>query len=126
VAEDDLHMRKLVADALRKDGYEVVELADGERLYAQVTHHLISSGELDVDLLVSDLRMPGKHGLDVAEVVRGVSADLPMILMTAFGDHETRERITSLRAVPLDKPFPMSALRREAARLLCRDADTPR
>lgn len=117
LAEDDAEMRWLVAHALRKEGYEVVEVIDGARLQAEITSRILRSGKLDVDLLVSDVRMPGGDGLELAEVLQAASIGVPLILMTGFGDEDTRRRVAALGAVLFDKPFALDELRAAAVRL---------
>jgi CheY-like chemotaxis protein len=118
VAEDDAEMRCLVAWALRKDGYDVVEVGDGDALMRAVTSQLMSFGSLDgVDLVVTDVRMPGRDGLEIAEVLRGATYRVPLILMTGFGDDDVRRRAASLGAVLFDKPFRLDDLRAAAVAL---------
>jgi DNA-binding response OmpR family regulator len=119
VAEDDPEMRFLVARALRKDGYDVVEVGDGDALMLEVTNRLMRFGVLsDVDLVVTDVRMPGRDGLEIAEVLRGATYRVPLILMTGFGDDEIRRRAASLGAVLFDKPFRLEDLRAAAVALV--------
>lgn len=121
VAEDDPEMRSLVARALRKDGYEVIEVGDGVHLMLEVTNRLMKNGTLDdVDLVVTDVRMPGRDGLEVAELLRCAMLGVPMILMTGFADDEVRRRAASLGALFFDKPFRLDDLRAAAAALVPR------
>jgi DNA-binding response OmpR family regulator len=122
LAEDDAEMRSLVADALRADGYDVVELADGGRLLVDMAERLKGGGAGDsLDLLVSDIRMPICSGLQILAALRDAHWRTPVILMTAFGDEATRRQAESLAAVLLDKPFDLDDLRKTAANLLPRD-----
>jgi CheY-like chemotaxis protein len=50
-------MRRLVVDALKKDGYEVSEAPDGGLLLVAITAHY-AHPEAEVDLIISDVRMP--------------------------------------------------------------------
>ena len=112
-------MRSLVADALRADGYEVVELADGGRLLVDIAGRLKGGGAGDsLDLLVSDIRMPICSGLQLLAALRDAHWMTPVILMTAFGDEATRRHAESLGAVLFDKPFDLDDLRNTAASLL--------
>jgi two-component system, response regulator, stage 0 sporulation protein F len=112
VAEDDEQMRRLVADVLLKDGYDVEELADGKELLLRVVeaflpHHPHSG----IDVVVTDLRMPFCSGLDVLKKLRVAHRTTPVLLMTAFGEHGLRERVRDLGGMLLDKPFTPLALR---------------
>jgi DNA-binding response OmpR family regulator len=121
VAEDDPEMRRLVAETLRKDGYEVITVSDGGRLLVTLAHELADDGGADlVDLLVSDVRMPICTGVQILEQVRAARWRLPVILMTAFGDVGTRNHVNSLGAVLFDKPFDLDDLRTAVACLLRR------
>jgi DNA-binding response OmpR family regulator len=73
------------------------------------------------DLIVSDIRMPVCSGLRIVEALRRAGCT-PMILMTAFGDEQTRVQAADLRAVLFDKPFDLDDLRRVVVGLLMRRA----
>lgn len=121
LAEDDEDMRLVVADALRSDGYDVVELADGGRLLVDIASRLKAGEEYRaLDLIVSDVRMPICSGLQILEALRAAHWHTPVILMTAFGDDQTRHRAEALTAVLFDKPFDMDDLRTAVANLLPR------
>jgi CheY-like chemotaxis protein len=124
VAEDDAEMRRLVTDALRDDGYEVIELADGGRLLVDIAARLKAEprGD-DIDLIVSDIRMPVCTGLQILEALRQAHWRTPVILMTAFGDEATRKQAESLRAVLFDKPFDLDDLRTAVANMLPTDGE---
>jgi len=122
VAEDDAAMRSVVADTLREDGYDVVELADGGRLLVDIAARMKVGADIDsVDLIVSDVRMPICTGLQILEVLRKAHWHTPVILMTAFGDRATRKQAEDLLAILFDKPFDMDDLRTAVANLLPRD-----
>jgi DNA-binding response OmpR family regulator len=112
VADDDLDMRRLVAESLRKDAYEVVEEVDGGRLLVRIAAiYTVGDTSDPVDLIVSDIRMPVCSGLDILEGLREAHCRIPVILMTAFGDDQTRARAEKLGALLIDKPFQMNVLR---------------
>lgn len=113
LAEDDAEMRALLADALRNDGHEVVEARHGAELMQLLAARLQDSGELErVDLVVSDVRMPGWSGLEILEALRGARALVPVILITAFGGSDVHSRADDLGAVVVfDKPFDVDDLR---------------
>ncbi len=123
VAEDDAEMRRVVADTLRDDGYDVVELPDGGRLLVNVAARMKAGdhSEVAVDLIISDIRMPICTGLQILEVLRQAHWHTPVILMTAFGDKATRKQAEDLNAVLFDKPFDLDDLRTAVINLLPRD-----
>ena len=98
-------MRCVVADALRGDGYGVVELADGEGFLEIAARLGAGADRRLVDLIVSDVRMPICGGLEVLSALRDARCHIPVILMTAFGDEATRQQAARLSAVLFDKPF---------------------
>jgi DNA-binding response OmpR family regulator len=106
-------MLRLVADVLRKDGYEVEEESHG----ANVLLRLLSVAN-PFDLIISDVRMPGCNGLDIVQALHRSGSQTPVIIMSAFGDEETRARAESLGAVFFDKPLALGELRRAAQRLV--------
>ena len=121
LAEDDVEMRRLVADALRGDGYVVLEVQDGGRLLVTLAHEYVGrGGQRLVDLVVTDVRMPVCSGLQILEQMRAARWPVPVILMTAFGDAETLRRAHSLDALLFVKPFEVDDLRIAVGRLLGR------
>ena len=104
LAEDDQEMRALIASSLEKDGYDVTLASDGAELLARLAFQ-------EFDVVISDIRMPGCSGMNVLEGLRDARWTVPVILMTAFGDDETRARAQSNDAVLFDKPFDVDDLR---------------
>jgi DNA-binding response OmpR family regulator len=118
VAEDDDEMRHVVAEALRKDGHDVVEASDGRVLLAELLAVGTCLYPSRVDLVVSDVRMPVTSGLQILSALREAQSSLPFVLMTAFGDDETRARAEALGAILFDKPFRMADLRATVLKIL--------
>jgi DNA-binding response OmpR family regulator len=122
LAEDDPDIRGLVARALRAEGYGVLEFEDGTALADGIASALLFgslTGGLDgVDLLISDVRMPGRTGLDVLLWLRQSGIAVSVILMTAFPDPATRAEAARLRATRLlPKPFQLDVLLEEVRAL---------
>ena len=113
VAEDDFELRRMIALALRKDGYEVVVARDGTELLEMVADSFLGDGpDLAYDVIVSDIRMPGWSGMQVLQGLADRDEPIPVILITAFGDAKTHMLARDLGAVcVLDKPFEMEDLR---------------
>jgi DNA-binding response OmpR family regulator len=122
LAEDDDDMRSLVAAALREDGHDVVEVGDGGRLLVCLAR-AYGAETVGYDLLVSDVRMPVCTGLQILESLRLARWPTPVILMTAFGDEQTRAQAEGLGAVMFMKPFDMDDLRTAVLNLLRVEAD---
>jgi len=113
VAEDDREMRVLVADALRRDGYQVTEAESGSQLAEILGTDLLGGHEgSPIDLIISDIRMPGFSGLAVLRHLRRADWAMPFILITAYGDDETHQEARRLGAAAVfDKPFDVDDLR---------------
>jgi CheY-like chemotaxis protein len=113
LAEDDHELRSLLASALRKDGYEVLEASDGPELVDNIEATMKAPRDAGGGLVVvADVRMPGLTGLDVLMALRAARCETPVILMSAFGDEEMHAEARALGAVAvLDKPFAVDDLR---------------
>jgi len=78
VADDDRTIRRNLVLLLRSEGYEALEAADGGEALARVR----ADGP---DAVLLDLKMPGRDGLEVLAELGPALADLPVIVITAFG-----------------------------------------
>jgi DNA-binding response OmpR family regulator len=113
LAEDDHALRQLVAGVLRADGFHVLEAPNGTSLLDHVgTAILRGRGDHPVDLVITDIRMPGRSGLDVVAGLREADWSTPILVVTAFGSPDVREEALRLGALALiDKPFDLIELR---------------
>jgi len=82
VVEDEIEIARVVRDYLRNAGFEVIVVGDGGSAVASVR-------SAKPDLLVLDLGLPGRDGLDVAREIRRWS-DTPIVMLTARGDETDR------------------------------------
>jgi CheY-like chemotaxis protein len=111
LAEDDGPLRALLVGVLQGDGYEVVEAKDGLELLANIESSLVGD-ERPLFVVVADVHMPGLTGLDVLAILRCSFVAAPVILITAFGDDDTRAEAWELGASAVfDKPFELEELR---------------
>jgi two-component system, OmpR family, response regulator RegX3 len=76
IADDEPSVRDSVGYALKREGFDVTLAVDGSDAEGKLT------GELPYDLLILDIMMPGRSGLDICREVRGRSA-VPIIILTA-------------------------------------------
>ena len=76
VVDDEQRMRKLVKDFLQKNGYEVLEAADGEEAVD------VFFGTKDISLIILDVMMPKMDGFQVAAAIRTYS-QVPIVMLTA-------------------------------------------
>jgi DNA-binding response OmpR family regulator len=111
LAEDDPALRALLASALRREGYHVLEAADGRALTLAIASALLARGAPGRTLVVSDVRMPGQDGLGVLRAFGNNARCPPFILLTAFGDPELHAEARRLGALAVfDKPFDVDLL----------------
>jgi DNA-binding NtrC family response regulator len=114
LAEDDREMRRLLVATLLKAGCEVIEAGSGVQLWEAVCSiDVRADDQVVIDLIVSDVRMPGKSGLEVLRALRRTSNLTPVVLITGFGDAETHAEAAQLGALAVfNKPFDMADLRK--------------
>jgi CheY-like chemotaxis protein len=112
LAEDDAAFRKLLQQALVRDGYDVVAVEDGTELLERLVQSLSENPQGEqFDMVVSDVRMPGWTGINVLATVAGQQHAPPVLLMTAFGDERLHEQAKRAGAIAvLDKPFEIDDL----------------
>jgi DNA-binding response OmpR family regulator len=119
VIEDEPAIRRGVVDALRATGYSVAEAADGQ----QGLEEALRRG---VDLILLDLLLPRRDGLEVLAEVRKVHPTLPVIILTARGTEE--DRVRGLKKGADDyvvKPFSARELLARVEAVLRRSVDRP-
>lgn len=115
LAEDDLEMRRMLSETLRRDGYAVTEAKNGSELL----EYLDGPDALrDVHAIITDVRMPGISGLQALDWLQHVRVlNVPVLVITAFGDHRVREQAARLGAELLEKPFELDELRARIRKL---------
>ena len=112
LAEDDPDVRELVADCLRKEGYEVQEVSTGAELLVRIEDSLfLRRIPEQVDLFVTDINMPVYTGIEIITGLRDAGMHMPVIIMTAFASEETHAQAKALGAAFLHKPFDADQLR---------------
>lgn len=119
VVEDDGAIRRGLADALRFAGYQVHEAANGDE-------GLRLALQLGYDLLLLDLVLPQRDGLDILAQVRAARPTLPVIVLTARGDEADRVRGLRLGADDyIVKPFSVRELLARVEAVLRRTPGRP-
>jgi two-component system response regulator AtoC len=104
VVDDEQRMRRVLQILLEKLGLESHGAESGER----ALEHLQAN---QVDLVLTDLRMPGLGGLDFLARLRAIDADVPVIVLTAYGTVSSAVEAMKLGAFDfLLKPFDRTAL----------------
>ena len=116
--EDDEKVAHFVVKGLQESNYEVVHAANGEEGYEQ-------ANSVVFDLLIVDLMLPGKGGLQIIEELRAANVHTPVLVLSALGTVDDRVRGLSRGADDyLVKPFAFSELLARVQALL-RRASTP-
>ena len=119
VIEDDAAIRQGVVDALSFEGYAVLEAADG-------TRGLDLALSATYDLLLLDLVLPGRDGIDILADLRAARPAQPVIIMTARGDEADRVRGLQIGADDyVVKPFSVKELLARVEAVLRRSAERP-
>jgi len=115
VVDDDPTSRYVVEHDLLGLGAEVLVAGDGKAGLQTLTDHL-----LDLDLLITDLDMPGMDGLALVRMVRaqGGEADLPILVVSGWLTPEKRSALHALGAAVVDKGDGASSIAAAAQRLL--------
>ena len=96
LVDDDAKMVRLVRSILRDDGYEVVGLTNPLDVMAQLT-------TLDPDVVVLDKVMPERDGLDVAEDIREVRPEQPIVIFSSLFDRRLSQETRRLGYVYCEK-----------------------
>ncbi len=98
IVDDDIQLGRLVAKSLRADSYRVTIARNGAEMWEALRHS-------PVDLIVLDLMLPGRSGLDLCKEIRATRST-PVVMLTAKGDEADRVLGLELGADDyLSKPF---------------------
>ena len=99
IVDDDVQLRRSFEKLLTEEGHSVQTAATGEDAVEMVRESLL-------DVVITDVRLPGMNGLEAFEAIRKIEPKLPVIVMTAFGTTETAIEATKLGAYDyVLKPF---------------------
>ncbi len=99
VVDDEPNYLIVFSELLKEEGFEVLTAESGESGLKIVQ-------ENDLDLVITDMRMPGMDGLELLRTVKSLNRDLPVIMITAFG--EVEKAVVAMKAgayTYLVKPF---------------------
>ena len=104
IVEDDNELRETLCDTLELAGFDYIEAEDAEKALALLTEH-------QVDMVVTDVNMPGMDGHELLSQIRQSYPGLPVMLITAFG--QVSKAVEAIKAGAVDylmKPFDSDAL----------------
>lgn len=99
VVDDEPNYRLILSELLKEDGYEVLTADSGETALPLIR-------ETDLDLVITDMRMTGMDGMELLQETKIFNPELPVIMITAFG--EVEKAVAAMQAGAfnyLTKPF---------------------
>jgi CheY-like chemotaxis protein len=117
IVEDEPAVRNLVASALRHDGYRLLLAGSAEEALAIAEAH-----DGPIDLLLTDAIMPGKSGLELANIMAVQRPGLPIIVMSGYTEENLSVSGLTHPIALLQKPFTPRDLRRRIRELLDRQS----
>ena len=82
ILADDHSFIRLGLIQILKDEYpsvEIIEVNDGESLIKEITLH-------DFDMVISDLDMPGRSGLEALEQIKLIKPDMPVLILSIYSE----------------------------------------
>ena len=103
-AEDELFLGKIVKESLESRGYHVVMEADGNKVLSHFT-------QLQPEVCILDIMLPNKDGFTIAEEIRNINKNVPIIFLTA--KTQTEDLVKGFKTGGNDyirKPFSMEEL----------------
>jgi two-component system, cell cycle sensor histidine kinase and response regulator CckA len=114
LSEDEQDVREVAREFLESGGYTVIEAQNGEEaLRLGITH------EGKIDLLITDMVMPGMRGQELAARLVQQRGDLRVLYMSGYSEHSATDgALADQRARLLTKPFSRSVLLRTVRELL--------
>src|SRR5438552_11857007 len=103
VADDEQNLRRVLVALLRREGHDVVQAASGVEAIDRLA---------DVDVVITDLRMPGADGMEVLRTASKHHPQVPVIMITAYGS--VGQAVEAIKAGAFDyieKPFEADSIR---------------
>src|SRR6478736_4265487 len=103
VADDEQNLRRVLVALLRREGHDVVQAASGLEAIDRLA---------DVDVVITDLRMPGADGMEVLRTASRNHPHVPVIMITAYGS--VGQAVEAIKAGAFDyieKPFEQESIR---------------
>ena len=116
LVEDEEQVRAMTAETLRGAGYTVLEARNGDEALGVCTRH-----QDRIDLLLTDVIMPGMNGRRVSDVATSIRSDLAVLFMSGYTDEAIlRHGVIEANIPFLQKPFTPSRLRMKVREVLGR------
>ncbi|HET9835669.1 MAG TPA: response regulator [Rhodanobacteraceae bacterium] len=104
LVEDEAILRELAAENLLDAGYQVVEAGDGTKGLEALR------SDIRIDVLLSDIKLPGMNGYELAEAAKMLRPQLKVILMTGYAPTPLPPKLERVVYRVLQKPFEIETL----------------
>jgi CheY-like chemotaxis protein len=116
LVEDETDVRIVARRILERDGYQIIEAADG-----LAALDVVKNPGIAVDVLLTDMVMPGMHGRDLIAQFTAARPGIPVVCMTGFaGEGDDPRGFGEGLFALVSKPFPADLLRRTIAAAVAR------
>lgn len=116
IVDDDLNLCTMLAEELAEVGYETYFLTNGDRILEYVQNN-------QVDLILLDLKMPGKNGFEVLQELEINNIDIKVIVLTAYADVKSAMESAKMGAADfISKPYDFDELLITIRRAVQREA----
>jgi CheY-like chemotaxis protein len=113
VVEDDPSVRTVVIELLKELGYEAIDVADSDEALR------VLETPQRIDLLISDVGLPGLNGRQLAEIARRRRPDLPVLFITGYAAGAARRsEVLGPGMEMISKPFAVEALAQKVREML--------
>jgi two-component system, cell cycle sensor histidine kinase and response regulator CckA len=117
VAEDEPSLRKLTCNTLKEAGYRVLEAEDAPKAI-----EIAKNSNCDIDLLLTDVVMPGMSGRELAEYLSSKCPRMKILYMSGYTDGAVATHgVLESGIVILRKPFSRAQLQRNVAEMLAKN-----
>ncbi len=117
VVDDESYLRKMLSGMLRKQGYTVLEAADGEEALK-----VFEAKSKKIDLVISDMGMPNMDGLQLFKKIRRRRKKMKGIIMTGYLDAKSAEKLEREGVIIVSKPFAVEKIAQTVFNILKNDS----
>lgn len=114
IVEDEAILLMLVAETFRDAGYQVYEAGNGIAAVEILETHP------EIDIMISDIRMPGMNGYEVTNAALALRPTLKVVLMTGYTEEQIPQNIANAGISILRKPFEIEQIPLLASNILGR------
>ena len=112
IVDDDINYRTILCDYLKSEGYDAISAGSAEEAVNKLEKDFFN-------IIISDLKLPGKSGIDLLNTVKSRSKDAEMIILTAFGSVDSAVAALKMGACDyLVKPLSLEELSITIKRLI--------